>query len=138
MRTACGELVGSSACRFSSVRRNVRGRLERWGIGELADDAVLIVSELLANALRYGEPPVRLSLTLRGAGGGQRVRIGVTDAGTPFSSELVRAKWRHPSAHLSGGGRGLRLVDALACDWGDLPDGLGHTVWAELPCGTDE
>jgi hypothetical protein len=58
----------------------------------------------------------------------------VTDAGPAFNIDLVRAKQRHPSSALSTGGRGLCLVDALCCAWGDRPCRTGHTVWAELMC----
>ncbi|MFD3374877.1 MULTISPECIES: ATP-binding protein [unclassified Streptomyces] len=136
MKRPCGKPAEAAARRLSSVRRDVRGQLERWGLGELADDAALVVSELLGNALRHGLPPISVSLTLQGSERGQTVRIGVTDAGTAFNVEFVRSKWRHPSGWLSTRGRGLWLVDAVACAWSDLPGGFGHTVWAELPCST--
>jgi hypothetical protein len=31
-----------------------------------------------------------------------------------------------------GGGRGLKLVEALAASWGVAPDGKGKAVWFEL------
>ncbi|MFJ1967665.1 ATP-binding protein [Streptomyces sp. NPDC087903] len=119
------------------MRRGIREQLARWGTSELADDATLIASELLGNAIRHGTPPVGLTLDLHGAPGDRRrLWIGVTDAGQAFDIALVQARWRHPSAPLGTGGRGLRLVDALSRDWGDRPRRRGHTVWAELDCGT--
>lgn len=40
----------------------VRETLTRWALPSLADDVVLVVGELLANAITYGDPPVRLSV----------------------------------------------------------------------------
>jgi anti-sigma regulatory factor (Ser/Thr protein kinase) len=135
MKASCANLNQGSVSSLSSVRQDVRGQLARWGRSDLADDAVLVVSELLENAFFHGMPPVRLTLTLLGSSGHRgRLKIGVTDAGPAFDVDLVRARWRHPSSALSTGGRGLRLVDALCCAWGDRPCHTGHTVWAELDC----
>ncbi|NEB10350.1 ATP-binding protein [Streptomyces coelicoflavus] len=115
-----------------SVRGVVREQLRHWDIGELADDAALIVTELLGNAFRHGRPPVRVSLTLDESGDRTALWIAVGDAGPAVDIGLLRAKWRHPSGRLSTDGRGLRLVDALAHSWGDRPGAFGHTVWARL------
>lgn len=34
-------------------------------------------------------------------------------------------------------GRGLLIVDRLSTDWGVIPNVVGKTVWAELPCDTN-
>src|SRR3954467_523220 len=108
-------LLQQAASRPGAVRRDIREQLTRWGTGELADDATLIASELLGNAVRPGTPPIALTIGLHGAPGGRkRVWIGVTAAGRGLDLALVRAKWRHPTAPLNTGGRGLRLVDALS------------------------
>ncbi|WP_238697608.1 ATP-binding protein [Streptomyces sp. E2N166] len=119
---------------LGSVRQDIREQLDRWGTGELADDAALIVSELLGNAFRHGRPPVSVSLTLDDRRDRPCLRIGVTDSGTALNVDLVRAKWRHPSGGLTTDGRGLWLVDALSLAWGDQSRPTGHTVWAELDC----
>ncbi|MFJ4627003.1 ATP-binding protein [Streptomyces sp. NPDC088847] len=124
-----------STAGLGPVRKDVRDQLTRWGKSELADDSVLVVSELLANAFGHGSAPVRLSLVLRGRAGDQMLRIQVTDMGPGFDAELVQARWRHPSGGLSTGGRGLLLVDALCRGWGERREHSGHTVWADLPRG---
>ncbi|MBQ0850272.1 ATP-binding protein [Streptomyces sp. BH-SS-21] len=136
MKNKCGDVINASARCLSSARQGIREKLAGWGRNDIADDAVLIASELLTNAFRHGSPPVRLVLTLQSAAGNQRLRIEVTDDGAAFNTEVVRATWRHPSFGLGIGGRGLCLVEELSCDWGDRPVSSGHTVWAELPCGT--
>jgi anti-sigma regulatory factor (Ser/Thr protein kinase) len=117
------------------VRGDVREQLARWGQSALADDCLLVVSELLANAYGHGTAPVRLSLALRGQAGGRVVRAQVSDMGPGFGIELVSARWRHPSSGPSQGGRGLLLVGALCRAWGERHGRCGHTVWADLPRG---
>lgn len=115
-----------------SVRGIVRRQLRHWDVEGLADDAALIVTELLGNAFRHGRPPVRVSLTCDEGADRTVLWIGVSDAGPAVDIGLLQAKWRHPSGRLSTDGRGLRLVDALSRSWGDQPGVCGHTVWAEL------
>lgn len=128
--------VGHFAMRFSSTPRGARlarrlagNRLDTWDVpydSGAHDDIVLIVAELTANAVQHGRVPgrdFRLTLTALGA----TVRVEVTD---------TRAERVPVTATPSGdcdGGRGLRLVAALASRWGWHPrdDGPGKTVWAE-------
>ncbi|MGV9318452.1 ATP-binding protein [Streptomyces sp. NPDC003660] len=122
-----------SAGPADAVRDKLRAHLARWQAAELADDAAVVVSELLSNALRHGRPPVRVACALRRRSPGRTaLRIEVADAGPSFDTTLVRARWRHPSFTLEESGRGLFLVDALASRWGDEPTRHGHTVWAVL------
>ncbi|MDG9715719.1 ATP-binding protein [Streptomyces sp. DH24] len=123
------------ASHLSELRAGVRRQLTEWGVDELADEAGLVLSELVANAYCHGRPPVRIALTLQWTPGRARsVRIEVSDSGTVIDVDAVRARWRHPSFALSEGGRGLYVVDAVCRAWGDRPASRGHTVWAELPC----
>lgn len=82
------------------------------------EDAVLMVSELVSNALLHGIGTILLQIDLEGDG----VRIEVSDQGN-VSLEPSPT----PGAH---GGWGLRIVDDLADDWGVLE---GSTrVWFRL------
>jgi hypothetical protein len=95
---------------------------DSWRVNGVADDALLVVSELTSNAVQHGAGPVRLRLERLPDG----LRIEVTDDG---GGEVVP---RHPDPHVPGG-RGLVVVSRLSRSWGvrrRLP--AGKTVWAEL------
>ncbi|MFD5407543.1 ATP-binding protein [Streptomyces griseorubiginosus] len=117
---------------LSPVRADLRDQLAQWGRADLSEDCLLVVSELVSNAFGHGRAPVRLSLALEDRGTGQVLRIQVTDTGSGFDPELVKARWRHPSFRLGTRGRGLLLVDALCPEWGERHDRTGHIVWCDL------
>ncbi|MEU6404619.1 ATP-binding protein [Streptomyces sp. NPDC046985] len=122
-----------SADPAGEVRDDLRARLARWRAEDLTDDAAVVVSELLSNALRHGRPPVRVVCALRRRSGDRAtLHVEVADAGHGFDAARIRARWRRPSFALGESGRGLYLVDALACRWGDRPTRTGHVVWADL------
>ena len=88
----------------------------------VADDAALVVTELVTNALLHGGPPVRLRLRPLPAG----VRLEVADRGADRPVPVRRSS-------VAMTGRGLALVDALTRSWGvDEDDRGGKVVWAEL------
>lgn len=91
---------------------------------ERLDDAVLLVSELVANAVVHGSPPI--TLQVRTAGGADPVRVAVTDA-SPAHPRIL------PPNRFRDHGRGVAILDALADRWGviDRPDG-SKTVWFEM------
>ena len=80
-----------------------------------------MVSELVTNAVRQGDGPVRIRLELAD----ELLRVGVFDRG----HRLPRLADLGPE---STGGRGLRLVDSLADEWGVEVELDGKTVWAHL------
>jgi anti-sigma regulatory factor (Ser/Thr protein kinase) len=100
--------------------------LGRVGSGRVADDAALVVSELVTNAVRRSgcRPDQTIlfeALVTRGC-----VRIAVRDAGASAGRRRVR-----PEQEADESGLGLRLVERLARRWGsDRRDGC--VVWAEL------
>jgi anti-sigma regulatory factor (Ser/Thr protein kinase) len=108
-----------------------------------ADDAVLLTDELAANAVlhsRSREPGGTFGVTAHVCPG-QRVRVEVADGGGPETPHLrdSDAAGGLDIANLdpgSGlGGRGLRIVHALADGWGVSGDAAGRTVWFELAWG---
>jgi len=88
----------------------------------LVDDAALIVTELLTNAILHGERPV----TMRVRHLDDRIRVEVEDAGRKMPVTV-----RQSTEAMTG--RGLPLVSALSAAWGvDAKRGGGKAVWAEL------
>jgi anti-sigma regulatory factor (Ser/Thr protein kinase) len=110
----------------SAVRRRTEVVLDGWKVCPLlADDALLVVSELVTNAILHARPPAVLRLSwVRGEHGGT-LRVEVVDAGPALSAPLVGAD---PDEH----GRGETIVHALATRHGMRTHLEGVTRWAEL------
>ncbi|WP_435610582.1 SpoIIE family protein phosphatase [Streptomyces sp. C10-9-1] len=108
------------------ARELARAQLDSWGLEALVDTVELLVSELVTNALRYGEGEIRLRL-LRD----RTLVCEVWDAG------LVQPR-RRRARDTDEGGRGLQLVGLLSAGWGSRRTPRGKTVWFELglPGGT--
>ncbi len=90
-----------------------------------ADDARLLASELVTNAVRHGRPlPRGGGIELLVEGGDRAERVTVTDGGGPAP----------PAVQPAGkpGGRGLRIVDALAARWGYRWQPGAGVVWFDL------
>ncbi|WP_406386712.1 SpoIIE family protein phosphatase [Streptomyces sp. NBC_01618] len=102
------------------ARELARGQLLAWGLDDLVDTTELLVSELVTNALRYGEGEIRLRL-LRD----RTLVCEVWDAG------LVQPR-RRRARDTDEGGRGLQLVGLLSVGWGSRRTPRGKTVWFEL------
>lgn len=107
----------------SEARGHVRGALEHvHAASGLVDDAVLLVSEVVSNAVEHGHGGVALSVL--DVPGGWQVRVHDDSRERP----LVRG-----GDLCAEGGRGLVLVDALAQDWGtDHIPSDGKVVWFTL------
>jgi anti-sigma regulatory factor (Ser/Thr protein kinase) len=117
--------------RFPRQRRSVRdarefviGTLTAWGYDEVPDSLRLCVSEVVTNALLHGVPPGRL-FAVRITADGAMIRVEVRDSGDGVP-EL-----RDPGL-CEETGRGLRLVAALADDWGVVRHAVGKTVWVSV------
>ncbi|MGW7004168.1 ATP-binding protein [Streptomyces sp. NPDC054933] len=107
--------------RVAQMRRITRAHLHHWGLTDLTDNAALLVSELVTNAIRHGQGhPVGLRVVQSA----RELRIEVTD-GNPTPARPRSAGITDES------GRGLLLVAALAQDWGVSPD--SRTTWCSLP-----
>ncbi|MGW6907191.1 ATP-binding SpoIIE family protein phosphatase [Streptomyces sp. NPDC054940] len=109
------------------ARRLTRRTLHDWDLDDLAESSELLVSEMVANAVRFASRPIVLRL----------LRTDVLRCEVEDDSPIV-PRMRH--ARLSDeGGRGLFLVDQLAQRWGVTRVSTGKVVWFEqrLPADGD-
>ncbi|MGA5819981.1 ATP-binding protein [Kitasatospora sp. NPDC094028] len=101
------ELEGEAAA--SAARRLVRGELAAWGLEDLIDGVLLVVSELTTNGVLHGRGPGsdmgRVTLTI--ARYSDMIAVGVED------QNLARPVPREPGPDATGG-RGLQLVTTLS------------------------
>lgn len=112
-------VLPSDTTAAEAARTHVRSALGRRGPIE---DAELIASELAANAVVHGHPPVTLKLER----GPRSVRISVTNRASGAEPEV-----QHPGTGQKDG-RGLALVESVATGLGWYHDGAILTVWAEV------
>ena len=113
----------------SRARRLVTAALDDLGRPELSEDAALVVSELVTNALVHAGTPMELVVAQRD----YEVVVEVLD-------DNPRLPFRRNHAEFTGTGRGLHLVDQLATEWGSRSRPPGKTVWCRFaaPVGAAE
>ena len=92
--------------------------------GERLDDAALVLSELVGNAVRHAEGEV-MQVRLRRTG--DLLRIAVHDR-SPVHPAPRDASLDDES------GRGMMIIEALSHSWGWEPRADGKVVWADVPC----
>ena len=115
--------LGGDPAQVARARSLVADALATWGVErEHREVTVLLVSELVTNALLHSRPPY----LLRAWREGPRVRVEMGDA-DPDAWPAIR-----PTRPDVPGGRGLRLVDTLASDWGTERDARSKRVWFEV------
>lgn len=96
------------------------------------DDAVLLVSELVSNAVRHSDSALPGGkVTVSVAHGSGTLHIDVTDAGSAVNKPQLPAG----IDHLGSSGRGLWLVDELSSAWGWYETDGGRVVWFRLTDG---
>ncbi|MFI0904640.1 SpoIIE family protein phosphatase [Streptomyces sioyaensis] len=104
------------------ARRFTARTLRSWGVTEEVDVALLVVSELVTNAIAHTQGEVRLDLTLTA----DRLRVAVNDASPRAPAKPASVDWE------ATGGRGLLLVEAMSASWGSVPLSGGKQVWSEI------
>lgn len=133
------------------ARRFLAAQCGGWGLPLLLDDAVLAVSELVANAVVHGRSAVQLTVSLSGdfvevAVGDENPRPPVVrpvrlnlDEDINEAVALSRLQLDEPGAQWLIGeagsitaGRGMLIVDAVADEWGISSRTTGKDVWFRL------
>lgn len=105
-----------------AARAFTAAALADWEVEDIADDVLLVVTELVNNAVTHAQTPCELRLSISPV----TLRIEVIDEGPGTPDPL-------PPSATRNHGRGLHLVDALTAAWGFEPiDAGGKMVWAEL------
>jgi anti-sigma regulatory factor (Ser/Thr protein kinase) len=127
-RTSDLTLPGSTTAAAGTARRHTHDILDTWGLPQDdVDTAMLVVSELVANAEQHTTGCVTVRLTLRR---GTELLVAVRDTSPALPQQPPGARPDQES------GRGLEIVDALATRHGYIPAGDHKTAWAALPVHT--
>ncbi|WP_254885979.1 ATP-binding protein [Streptomyces sp. NA02950] len=113
----------------AGVRRRAQLLLDEWDLpAECLEDALMVISELITNAVLHALPPAVLRLCSSETDGCRTLRIEVTDGGPAPRAEQV-GEGIEPDEH----GRGIGIVSALSSCHGTRVGCSGVTRWAELP-----
>lgn len=106
---------------------NVTVALRRFGVPQrVVDDARIVVSELLGNALRHARPIQNAGLVLTLELQSDGLRLSVSDGGSATLPTLLHAP------DLASSGRGLTIVGTLTREWGVREGANGNTVFGVL------
>lgn len=107
------------------ARSFVSATLDDWGLpAGVTEDAVLVASELITNAVLHGKAPVEL-----------RLRATATDLVLQALDGATSLPQRMRPTADDEHGRGLQIVALLAARWGTRPTASGKAVWCMLPIG---
>lgn len=123
MRGATRVLLAADGRSPALARRHLRAACAETGLSALLDDALLLVTELVTNAVVHAGTAVELHIDTTGAG----LRVEVVDSspgGLPLPQRTVEDNRE--------GGRGLLLLDALSSAWGSTHTATGKSLWFRL------
>jgi anti-sigma regulatory factor (Ser/Thr protein kinase) len=112
----------------SAARHALSDKLAAEGVvPPMRDDAVLVLSELVSNAIRHADPLPTGDIRVTWLLDTDRLHLEITDGGALTRPQAAVA------AMSSLGGRGLDIVRTICSEWGVTQDGNAVTVWADLP-----
>jgi anti-sigma regulatory factor (Ser/Thr protein kinase) len=111
----------ASAASPRAARRFVRDVLPVLPDPESSDTVMLLVTEIVTNAVVHARSPVRVAVMVDDS----QVRVEVRD-------DAPQLPVLRPAAEEAFNGRGLLLLDRLSTQWGVEGDGYGKTVWFEI------
>ena len=112
----------AQACRHA--RNAVREFCSSRGLSDVADDAELLTSEVVSNAIRHSDG----MLTVLFVRANNTIAVAVSDNNPQVPSIPTAA----PDV-LAESGRGLTVLSNIAGDWGMSPGSGGKTVWFRVP-----
>lgn len=123
----CSIRVAPDPTSVARVRHQIVADLHQRRVSkDLVDEAEIVASELLTNAVRHARPLSDGTIRVRWKIRGEVVEVEVTDGGgSTVPHPAPRTVW------LSSG-RGLRIVRSIAHEWGVTEDRTGNVVWATL------
>ena len=113
--------LGANRSSAAAARSFVRRKLAEGGREDLCENAALLTSELVANAILHARSAVGITVRL----GADGLRVAVLDDNTEVPTKI------EDRDELEGG-RGLLLVDALADSWGVSRGESRKAVWFEV------
>jgi PAS domain S-box-containing protein len=119
-RSVCWDLPADPAIVADARARTAR-QLAAWGLEDITFTTELLVSELVTNAIKHAQSPIRLRIILDGV-----LSCEVFD-GSNTAPHLRRAD------RYDEDGRGLMLVAQLAERWGTRHTSTGKIIWAQQP-----
>lgn len=105
----------------SDARAFLTRTLAAWDCGHLAEDARLLISEAVTNAIRHGQGPVHV-----------RLRRTAAELTVEVGDHSPHPPQPRATTDDDESGRGLLLVDMLADSWGARPTDEGKTTWFTL------
>ncbi|MBM9507808.1 ATP-binding protein [Actinacidiphila acididurans] len=127
--------VGAVPSAAAMARIFVRQALRTWNLDRLGDDAELVVSELVTNAVKATEA-ASSALGMYGMAA-DMVVIEIAAHDDTLRIAVEDSSRQRPALQVvdgdAEGGRGLFLVEALCIRWDALLLDNGKVTWAELP-----
>ncbi|MFG2044116.1 SpoIIE family protein phosphatase [Dactylosporangium sp. NPDC048998] len=121
-RPAAQRRFRGDAVSASAARRFAADVLTAWGEHDLVDDTLLLLDEVITNAIQHTVGAVMVRLEL----GPRRLRVSVADRSERLPSP-------RPAAADSENGRGLLIVASVSAAWGTQPNAAGgKEVWFEI------
>jgi anti-sigma regulatory factor (Ser/Thr protein kinase) len=106
----------------SHARQFVFDTCRNSGLQSICEDAALLASEVVTNAIRHAAGD---RVTVRAERVGDELVVQVLDASSQEPMVLAQDPWAET-------GRGMALVDSIAREWGVVPHPSGKVVWFRL------
>lgn len=113
--------MGADLAQLGPVRNAIVDHAVTWGVPVDRSVLALLVSEVLANAMEHGSPPIVAAVDWDD----RRLRVEISDSSADAPVQ------RRPALS-DAGGRGIWLVDHNASAWGVEWTPGGKSVWFEL------